>query len=335
MSDYNRIIILVFWIWATMVGTAQEILMPIKDFCQPGVEHKSPGKGVAIEYGYFPGYRQVSSSEEEALVDGNHHFLAKFKVPILIREKTKILLGARYFEEVYLMNDLEGEKDWLFYNMDGKKLKSHRFSAYLSRSFGHQHYFGLKAELSYNGDYDSFLSLDRRYRESYLVGVIGKKKNASQEWGLGMITRFGYRGIASYPFLIYNKTFNEHWGIESTIPVKFMIRYRFNPSALLLFGGEMASRNYSVDLQKGKNDSPLGSYTVINPEAQFNISYQQQITKWIWLEVKTGYIRYLKSAVNGKRAVSDIDFNIDKKDSGFFKIGLFLSPPKSYFEKGE
>jgi len=332
MSDKFRITILLCLLWTVSICNAQEVFQSVEEFCQPGVAHKSPGKGLSIEYGYFPGYRQVSSNEEEVLVNGNHHFLAKFKVPILNKKRMKILLGARYFEEVYLMNETKQGENWLFHNIDGKKLKSHRFSAYLSHSLGKQYYLGLKGELSYNGDYDSFLNLNGRYRESNLVALLGKKKSENKEWGLGLITRLGYRSAATYPFLIYNQTINEHWGIESTLPIKMMLRYRFHESALILFGGEMASRNYSVDLQKGQNDSPLGRYTITNPEAQLNIAFQQQISDWVWLEMKTGYVKYLNSAVDGKRAVSDFDFNVDKKDSGFFKVGLFLSPPKSYFK---
>ena len=333
MPKSKRITILVFLVWATGFAYAQEVVSPIKDFCQPGVLHKSPGKGVAVEYVFYPGYGQSSIDSEDARVNGNHHLLAKFKIPVVNKERLKVLLGVRYFEEVYLMNNAEPEKNWLFYNLNGKKLKSHRFSAYLAHSFGYQYYLGLKAELSYNGDYDSFLSLDQRYRESYLVGVLGKKKNANTEWGLGLVSRFGYRGMVTYPFLIYNQTFDEHWGLEATLPVKCMIRYRFSESSLLLFGGEMASRNYSVDLHKGQsNDSPLGRYVITNPEAQLNISFQQQLSKWIWMEVKTGYVRYMNARVDGKQEVAEIDFQVEKKNSGFAKLGLFLSPPKSYLK---
>ncbi|MFK7806464.1 MAG: hypothetical protein AB8F74_01560 [Saprospiraceae bacterium] len=313
--------------------SAQETFTPIKDFCQPGVKHKSPGKGAMIEYGYFPGYGQRSSNKESTTVQGNHHLLVKFKVPIINREKFKVLFGARYFEEVYIMDDPDQQDSWLFHNLDGKKLKSHRFSAYVSRSIGHQHYVGMKAELSYNGDYDSFLTVDNRYRESFLVGVVGRKPTAYKEWGLGVITRFGYRGMAAFPFLIYNQTFNERWGIEATLPVKCMIRYRMNPASLILFGGEFASRNYGVDLEKGNESSPLGRYVINNPEGQLNIAFQQKLSKWIWMEMKTGYIRYLKANVNGEQTVADIDFRVYKRDSGFFKVGLFLSPPKSFMQK--
>lgn len=311
---------------------AQEILTPIKDFCHPGVLDKSPGKGVAIEYGYFPGYRQTSSDTDDSRVNVNHHFLAKFKIPIINKEKLKFLVGARYFEESYHFDNPEKEDDWLFYNMDGKKLKSHRFSAYLSRSFGYQTYVGLKAELSLNGDYDSFLSMDKRYRESVLVGILGRKKNAYKEWGLGLVTRMGYRGVVTFPFLIYNQTFNDRWGIEATLPVKCMIRYRFNSSALILFGGEMASRNYSVDFEKGNTHDPIGQYTIVNPEGQLNIAFQRKLSDWIWMEAKTGYVQYLKSPIDGKEQVSDIDFQVNKRSSGFLKVGLFLSPPSSFIE---
>jgi hypothetical protein len=331
MSDSKLLLVLLFWVWTFVPSLAQDMEdTSIKGFCQPGVDHQSPGRGLSVEYSYFPGYRQTSSSTDDARVNVNLHFLAKFKIPLVNTPKTKVLLGCRYFEEVYQIKSPAQEEDWLFYNLDGKKLKSHRFSLALSRAIGSNHYLGLKAETSFNGDYGSFLSLDRGYRESFLIGMLGRKKEANKEWGLGWVTRFGYRGMASFPFLMYNQTFNARWGLETTLPVKAKIRYRFSDVALLLFGGEMVSRNYAVELEKGPRDRYRGDYGIVNSEAQLSLSFQHQLSNWLWMEMKTGYVYYLNAQADGQESLSDIAFGIDKGDSGFLKLGLFLSPPKSY-----
>jgi hypothetical protein len=329
MSDSKLLLVFLFW-----VGTAEPSIgqlieeTPVRSFCQPGIAHQTPGKGLAIEYSYFPAYRQTSSATDDARVNANHHFLAKIKIPIINRPKIKVLFGARYFEEVYQIKNPAQQEDWLFYNLNGKKLKSHRISIALFRALDSNHYLAVKAETAFNGDYDSFLSLDRGYRESFLIGMLGRKKEANKEWGLGWVTRFGYRGIASYPFLMYNQTFNARWGLEATLPVKAMIRYRFSDVALLLVGGEMVSRNYAVALEKGPLDSHLGDYGIVHSEAQLNLSLQHQLSNWIWMEVKTGYVHYLSAQADGQKSLSEIGFGIDKGDSGFLKLGLFLSPPR-------
>ncbi len=328
MLSVKKIVWLFLLIGVVFLADAQEMLSPIRDFCRPGVLHKSPSKGLVIEYGYFPGYR-LSSNEvgTDDRVVVNHHLLVKYKIPILNKEKVKFLLGARHFREAYHLRNADGQNEWLSENLDGKRLKGSRFSAYLTQSFGYNHYLGLKAEVSLNGDYNNFVNFKKRYRESHFIGAFGFKKTEYRELAVGLAARTGYRGFAVFPFLLYNHTFNEHWGIESTLPVKVMLRYRLNNRQLFLFGGEYASRNYSLSMLKGQTDLQ-GRYRINSPEAQINLTYQQQLGDWIWMELKTGWVTYFRSRVRSIQTDADQSFRLSKTDSGFLKVGLFISPPE-------
>ena len=80
---------------------AQEIMTPMREmYCQPGVDMKSPGKGVAIEYGLFPSYKINSLAERKSQLNSNEHLLIKLKVPLLNKPRMKALLGFRHFREV-------------------------------------------------------------------------------------------------------------------------------------------------------------------------------------------------------------------------------------------
>ncbi len=332
MFSYRIITLIFSFLWLTIMVNGQEILTPIRDFCKPGVLHKSPSKGLSIEYGLFPGYElSSSSSDKKERVEANHHLLAKVKIPLVNKKKMKVLLGLRYFEEVYQFNSDPEENEWMYVNLNGKVMKSTRLSAYFTRSIGYKYYMGLKAEWSSNGDFNRLSHLGKRYQEANLVGMFGVKKSEYKEWGLGVIARNGYRGVAVYPFVLYNHTFNEKWGLESILPVKLMLRYRLHARSLFLFGGEMASRNYSIDMLQG-NMGPHGRYQVRFPEAQLNVSYQQQLSNWIWMEMKTGFVHYMDSSVRGTRSVADAAFQVKKGNGAFMKLGLFLSPPSHYYK---
>lgn len=312
---------------------AQELLTPIRDFCQPGVVNKSPGKGMSVEYGFFPQYPLRSSEASESSQQKlNQHLLVKLKAPLINQQKTKMLVGVRHFRESYQFEEISTEDEWLFENINDKVFKSTRLSLYLTRSFGYKNYFALKAEASYNGDYDGLIDFSKRYRHLFLISVFGMKPRPNVEWGLGLASRFGFRGNTVFPFAVYNQTFNNKWGIESTLPVKIMVRRNFSPKSLLLFGPEFASRFYSVDFLKG-NAGPIGRYETRRAEFQLNAAYIQQLIPWFWIEVKGGYVRYLDSEVTGQQALSEVDFNLEQSNGVFSKITLFLSPPKSYYDK--
>ena len=312
---------------------AQEIMTPMREmYCKPGVEMKSPGKGVTIEYGLFPSYKINSVAERKSQLNANQHLLIKLKVPIINKPRMKALVGFRHFREAYDFGNIDIEDQWLFQNLENKTLKNSRLSAYLTRSFSHKHYVGFKGELAYTGDYKGLIDFSKRYRHAFLVGVFGMKPHANKEWGIGLVARFGYRGNAVFPFLIYNQTFSKKWGIEFTVPVKMMVRYNISQRSLFLAGLEFGSRQYSVDFIEKPADGPTGQYNIRRAEVQLNIAFDQHIASWFWFEVKTGYVRYLDSQFEGIKSQEEVDFNIKSADGIFFKFGIFVNPPKSFYK---
>ncbi len=306
----------------------------LEHYCQPGVEGKSAGKGISVEYGLFPSYKINADSDEKSHLQANEHLLISFKIPVINKKRTKFLLGVRHFREAYDFGRIDnGVDQWLFKNLENKTLKNTRLTAYLCRSITSKHYFGLKGEAVYTGDYKGLVNLDKRYRHLYLAGLLGVKPHAKKEWGLGVISRFGFRGNMVVPFLIYNQTFNDRWGVELTVPVKMMLRYNISEKSLFLSGLEFASRFYSVDFLETPTIGPVGQYNIQRSEAQLNIAYQQRISPWFWGELKMGYVRYNPSIFEGVQSEEDISFEINASDGLFFKFGIFLSPPKSFFDK--
>ncbi len=312
---------------------AQELLTPMRElFCQPGVCQKSPGKGVSIEYGLFPSYKINAEAEKNSHLNANEHLLVKFKIPILNKPRMKFLLGVRHFREAYDFGKIDIQDKWLFQNLENKTLKNSRFSAYFTHSINHKNYLGFKVEAAFTGDYDGLVNFDKRYRNCYLVSFFGMKPHDKKEWGLGFVSRFGYRGNSVLPFAIYNQTFNDHWGVEFTMPVKMMIRYNINSKSLFLFGPEFGSRHYSVDFMENADNGPVGEYNIRRAEAQLNLAFNQQVSPWIWMELKAGYVHYLNSEFEGIRSQETIDYEINPSDGIFFKIGVFAHPPKHFFK---
>lgn len=313
---------------------AQEILTPMREmYCKPGVDGKSPSKGILVEYGLFPSYKINAESEKNSHLHANEHLLIKLKAPIINRKRIKFLIGVRHFREAYDFGSIDVDDQWLFKNLENKTLKNTRFSAYLSGSISSKHYFGFKGEAAYTGDYKGLVNLDKRYRHLYLVSIFGMKPHAKKEWGLGVVSRFGFRGNMVLPFLIYNQTFNEHWGLEFTAPVKMMLRYNLNKKSLFLFGPEFGSRFYSVDFMETPTNGPVGQYNIRRSETQLNMAYHQQVSSWFWCEIKMGYVHYNAAEFQGVNSAEAIDFEINPSDGLFLKLGVFLSPPKSYFDK--
>ena len=110
------------------------------------------------------------------------------------------------------------------------------------------------------------------------------------------------------------------------------MRYNINERSLLLFGPEFRSRTFSVDIADDAGES--GVFHLRNAELQLGLSYQQRISKWFWMEFKGGYSHPFSTRFERKTGdFSAFNANvnaINAQPTGapFFRIGLFISPPK-------
>lgn len=306
-----------------------EIAKEPLSLCKPGVLNKSKGKGLLVEYGLNGGYNykvknDFIQSQNNSEVDYSNHFKAKIKVPIINATGFKVLAGYEYESEKFHFDEVNGLESNVFESLDGKRLKTNKFTVYTSKSLNEKHYAIFRLRMAYNGDYTAWNDFDNRYATYSAAGIFGVKPNDNLEWGVGLTYSNNPERTRVLPFLIYNRTFNDKWGIESVLPVQIYGRYNVNKDCIVLFGGEYHSKNYSVDLNT--NAQALSStYNFRHAEVLFQTSLEQHLFSWIWLNVKAGYQLPLRSRFNNV-TLPDYSFRATPGGQPYVRIGLFLSP---------
>ena len=97
----------------------------------------------------------------------------------------------------------------------------------------------------------------------------------------------GFRGISALPFFLYNRNFNNKWGIESLLPGLIYGRYNLNARNILLGGVEYASQSYRLSVEEsGVNEL---DYAYNHSELQFAVRWEHQFVDWLWASLKFGY----------------------------------------------
>ncbi len=296
--------------------------------CTPGVINKSRGKGLLIDYTITSGGDFTPDVVDAGVVPSkiNHLGLLKLrlKAPIFVRPRTKILLGLDHFREKYRFDFIQPLFAKQLSLLDDKILKSTRLTLFWLQSIGETNYLGLRARVSYNGNYQGVLKTDKFYRLIKISGVWGIKKREDIEWGIGLLYSDNFVNKNVLPFLLYNNTFNERWGVEVAFPVSVLFRYNFNPRSLLLFGPEFSNASYAL---RGE-DNPVqeNDYFFRHTEIQFSGRYEQQIFPWIWGTIQTGFQINFDSEMEDAGNPENL-FEPDLKTGVFIRFGLFLSPP--------
>lgn len=295
--------------------------------CTPGVINKSPGKGLLIEYKLTSGGNftpdEVATGISPSKVSNLSRLRLRLKIPVIVKPKTKFLIGVDHFQEQYRLNFIQPAFAQQLNLIDGTILKSSRLTAYLLQSISETNYLGIQARVAFNGNYDGVLDTDAYYRQIRLSAIWGIKKRDDLEWGIGVMYSDNFTRKIALPFFLYNRTYNERWGLEAAFPVSILMRYNFNPRSLLLFGPEFSSAAYAL---RGETPLPGEDYYFKHTELNFGAKFEREIRPWIWANIHAGLQINFDSEYQKATNSSEL-FEPDLITGVFLKFGVFLSPP--------
>jgi hypothetical protein len=199
----------------------------------------------------------------------------------------------------------------------------------------------VKGEL--NGDYTSSELTIPDYLKVSGEFFYGWKRSPMFSWGVGLQLGYTFGRQSIYPAVIYNRTFNDRWGVEALFPARVTVRRNFSPRTLLLAGYTVDGLNYNINLRE-KLANGLQTLIVRETEVKGRVRLEREIYDFIWFGLEGGY-RY------------NYSFNAFDKEgnkSGLFSFGggtrpkvisnslggapyvaveLFLVPPRKFLKK--
>lgn len=301
----------------------------LKCLCKPGVVNKSRSRGLELSYvhtsasnlGEEDGFPLTQPLSRLRL----QNFNFKLKVPIINKEGFKVIFGTFYRPEHYDFTKIGSDYNEVFQKINGRNLKSTGFDGLILKSWNETMYTSVRVRTSFNGDYESLVDFDDRYAVYGVSALMGFKKRADKEMGVGITFSKSFRNTIVLPFFLYNHTFNDKWGIEAILPALASVRHNLSNKSIMLAGMRYNSRSYSI----GKNDDPLGIFNLNHSEIIFRVSLEQNIHPWVWLDFSLGY-QYNFSTDFEANGESLSSFQVEPGSSPIFKIGVFVSPPEGF-----
>ncbi len=309
-----------------------ELSKDCTEFCSPGVINKSRGRGLLLERTVVgdqnlaprPGGMDGANA---STVDYIEQFRAKIKIPLVNAPSLKVLAGYEYEQEAVHFERIGYFNRELFQALNGKTLRSNKYSLYITKSFNEEVYAGLRLRTSYRGDYEQMMNFDPRYTTYSGLAAVGFKKRDDLEWGLGVMFSRGFFNTTVLPFAVYNQTFSDEWGIETVLPARIMVRYNFSPTNLMLFGVEYQSNSYALDLLQQETQG-ITPYHFRHAEIALKATYDRQIYSWVWFTAESGYL-FPRRARFDNLLDEDYDFRARTSPQPFLRVGIFLTPPRN------
>ncbi len=299
-------------------------------YCRPGVRNKSRSKGAELSYGFLGAgtFEQKDTQASTLLADYQrlNRFKIDTKIPILLKDHISILGGYQFFAERFNFENLGSDFSDVFSQLDGDLLKSNSFSLIVSKPLNETRYIAGRLRYTSNGNYEEFISFSQNHSIYKAIVVYGIKPSDDFEWGIGISYSKGFRNTNIIPFLLYNRTFNNEWGIEAVLPGYVFLRCNINHKLIVLGGVEFGSQSYRIDTDFDSNEGLAFAYN--HSEIINSIRLEYSLAPWVWANLKVGYQVNFNSDFE-ERNLNSQTFEVNPTDALFLNIGIFISPPSS------
>ncbi|MBJ6110669.1 hypothetical protein JAO73_16720 [Hymenobacter sp. BT523] len=322
-----------------------------QQFANPSVLGMGPSKGLIVRYERMPRFGVSSSAQVQGLNDfsteatKNARLSIKGYIPAWNRPHLKVIVGLSYEREEFQFAQLPTTYE-LYDNIENKGLKSTAAQVAVIRPVDDVHWYLARVKGELSGDYTSNELTKSDYSRFSAEAIYGWKRSPNFSWGVGFQYGYTFGRLSLYPAVVYNRTFNNRWGVEALAPARITLRYNVNPSSILYAGYTVDGYNYIVHLsraplaRKNADGSPDLSKAVLSTlelretEVKFRLRWERELLSFLWLGAEGGY-RYNYAFDAFDRTNADREKIIDSQLNGapYASLELFITPPRKLLEK--
>jgi hypothetical protein len=310
-----------------------------KQFANPSVIGQGPSKGLIFHYERTTSFGITSNSksddftDQEGKVSNNDRFVVKGYVPVWNRPHLKMVVGVNYEREEFEFKDRPTGYQ-LYDELEEKGLKTLGTQLVVLRPIDERNFVLGRVKAELNGDYTSSELQRKDYlRMSYEL-VYGWKKSPMFAWGIGAQLGYTFGRRSIYPAILYNRTWNERWGVEALFPARVLVRRNMSAKSLLFAGYDVNGLSYILKLREQLPIDPtLKTVELRETELKMRGRWEREIYDFLWFGAEGGY-RYNNSfdvfdRRNGRTKV------IDNKLAGtpYFSFELFIVPPRRFLKQ--
>jgi hypothetical protein len=299
----------------------------VKTYCTQKVNYLSPMKLISIGYEAQLDYHLSSTSVNNKAINTTATHVNSFgglrvglNTPIISKSNFILNLGLTFWNtQASVQNP---ERSPFFQRINSMNSTGLNLTAF--KPLNDKQFLILQVNTDLNGNYGN---LDGQISKALTysgTAIYGWKKNDNFMWGLGITRTYRAGQLLHIPVVLYNRTFNAKWGIESTFPAKLNVRRNFSPTSYLMMGYEIEGNTFYLG-QINASDVFLR-----RGELKPRITFETKLTGFVWLSAQAG-LRYnwrfdtynTKNPVANEKAV----FSNTLGNPLYFNVSLnFVSP---------
>ncbi|WP_148561633.1 DUF6268 family outer membrane beta-barrel protein [Pontibacter korlensis] len=310
----------------------------LEEFASPGVRGMGKSRGVVISYDRLPNFDIDSESDDPRVGNGQGHikrhnqFMVRAFAPILNKPQTKLIVGVNYELEEFNFEGLSESSYDLYRYLEDKNLKSLGLQVAYLHSLNERNFYLVRVKGELNGDYthDNINITD--YLKTTIDLAYGWKKSPDYSIGVGLQWGYTFGRQRVYPGILYNRTFNDNWGVESIFPANLRVRYNANEKTLFYAGYRLEGASYNLYV----DEPPLSEFKDLElrrTDIKGLLRMEREIYDFLWFAVEGGFRQYYRHRLFDEVGSRDELIRNDLAGTGYVGVELFLVPPRRFTEK--
>ncbi|UOQ80211.1 DUF6268 family outer membrane beta-barrel protein [Hymenobacter sp. 5414T-23] len=264
-----------------------------REFAVPSVIGMGPSKGVVAHIESLSDFKINSTINDRdpaqkasTTVTKNRRAFIKGYIPVWNHPHLKVVIGLNYDREEFQFK--EPNNSTYYRNLEDKGLKVIGTQLAVIRPIDETHWYLARIKGELNGDYTSSELDIPDYLKMSGEFIYGWKRSPTFAWGIGAQLGYTFGRQSLYPVVLYNRTFNPHWGVEALFPARVTFRYNASPKTLFFGGYTVDGLNYNIKLREPLMNG-LQTLIVRETEVKFRLRMEREIYDFLWFGLEGGY----------------------------------------------
>ncbi len=310
----------------------------LEEYATPGVIGMGRSRGVVVGYERLPGFKIDSESDDPRIGDGSarverhNKFFVRAFAPIVNKPQTKVILGVDYRLEEFNFESAGTNSYGLYRYLEDKNMKSLGLQIAYLHSLNERNFYLVRVKGELNGDYTRDNVNIPDYLKMTVDLAYGWKKTPTYALGVGLQLGYTYGRQSVYPGILFNKTFNDKWGVESIFPANARIRFNANEKTLLYAGYRLEGASYNIRA----TETVLANYgetELRRTDIKGLVRLEREIYDFVWFAVEGGFRQYYRHRLFDEVGSRDELITNDLAGSGYVGVELYLVPPRKWVER--
>ncbi len=303
----------------------------VKRYATQKVVNQTPQRILSLGYEYQGGFTMpgiklgpLLPASQDFQVDQVHSIRAQANIPVISTNKIIWQMGVNYWSSKF--NIANASSNSFTNGINANAMTSAGINTILFKPLNEKNFLILQSSADFNGIFSSFKTINHQSLTISGTAIYGWKTSDKNMVGLGVSRTYRAGSVLHIPVLLWNKTFNDQWGMELLLPARGHLRYNFSPTNMLQLGFELEGNQYWMNLP----NSQKGAVFIQRGELKPRIMWERKISGFVWLSAQAG-LRYnwrfdVMNEYNGKRD-NQRYFSSNLGNPLYFNISINLVSP--------